>query len=242
MGTTCYNEGKTWKARINNTLKTDVATKAISGRMDHWVEWIIEHLMVLKIKHFKNSTGIKILNCMSYMQGTFEMLYQEIKQLKRWQIVRQKGFRAWYVNCDRAAHILWVKSSCYFYIQCLCFCFTHWVRVKWVAELAAGPKRGFLISSCHWTPFYTAATKPPPCLLHPLLHADPLPSLAIPLPSSPLNHNRMVPFSAQSQFANWKIAGLSRIRQSPTPRPRFNPNQKQDDGQLPHNQANLAIG
>ena len=94
-------------------------------------------------------------------------------------------------------------------------------ELKWVTELAPGPKKGFLISSSSTHLLF----------LNLLCAADPLPSLAIPLPSSPLNHNRMVPFSAQSQFANWKIARLSGIRQSPT-WPRFNPSEKPDDGQL----------
>ena len=102
-------------------------------------------------------------------------------------------------------------------------------RMKWVAELAPGPTRGFLISSSYCplpSPSFPLSPPPPPGPV-------PSPSIppAIPLPSSPLNHNRMVPFSAQSQFANWKIARLSGIRQSPT-WPRFNPNEKPDDGQL----------
>ena len=100
--------------------------------------------------------------------------------------------------------------------------------MKWVAELAPGPTRGFLISSSYCplpSPSFPLSPPPPGPV--------PSPSIppAIPLPSSPLNHNRMVPFSAQSQFANWKIARLSGIRQSPT-WPRFNPSEKPDDGQL----------
>ena len=59
-----------------------------------------------------------------------------------------------------------------------------------------------------------------------------LPSYAtIPLPSSPLNHNRMVPFSAQSQFANWKIAvSAASVSRQPS-LTRLNPNEKQDGRQ-----------
>ena len=69
---------------------------------------------------------------------------------------------------------------------------------------------------------------PPQCPLMP----PTLPSYAtIPLPSSPLNHNRMVPFSAQSQFANWKIAvSAASVSRQPS-LTRLNPNEKQDGRQ-----------
>ena len=102
-------------------------------------------------------------------------------------------------------------------------------RTKWVAELAPGPTRRFLISSSYCPLTSPSFPLSPPSPLYPV----PSPSIppAIPLPSSPLNHNRMVPFSAQSQFANWKIAvSAASVSRQPS-LTRLNPNEKQDGRQ-----------